>query len=193
MNRERSTAPCTGSRGATAVFLPADETLEMTCLEPLEAVVISARAGAGGSPLMIEPDRVAVVERGSGGYAREVHNILVDAQGPQRLLVGETFNPAGNWSSFPPHKHDGADGEPALEEVYHFRIDPPRGFALQMLSTASGEEIAHVVRDGDAVRIPYGYHPVAAAPGYRLYYLWALAGQQRKLSLYEDPDHAWID
>jgi 5-deoxy-glucuronate isomerase len=107
-------------------------------------------------------------------------------------MVGETFNPPGNWSSYPPHKHDGADGEPRLEEVYHFRISPDHGFAHQSLYTAAGECVTHQVKDGDAVLLPYGYHPVSAPPGYRVYYLWALAGDQRRLVPYEDPQHRWI-
>ena len=61
-----------------------------------------------------------------------------------------------------------------------------------MLYTAEGEAVTHIVRDGDAVLLPYGYHPVSAPPGYRLYYLWAIAGAQRKLALHEDPAHRWI-
>jgi 5-deoxy-glucuronate isomerase len=107
-------------------------------------------------------------------------------------MVGETFNPPGHWSSFPPHKHDGRNGEPRLEEVYHFRVSPAHGFGHQMLYTEDGEAVTHQVRDGDAVLLPYGYHPVSAPPGYSLYYLWAMAGDQRQLALYEDPAHRWI-
>jgi 5-deoxy-glucuronate isomerase len=131
-------------------------------------------------------------QRGRDLYTREVHNVFVTDPHVRRLLVGETFNPPGHWSSFPPHKHDGRDGEPVLEEVYHYRIDPPQGFGHQMLYTADGENQTHVVRDGDAVLLPYGYHPVSAPPGYRLYYLWAMAGAERRLALHEDPDHRWI-
>ena len=84
----------------------------------------------------------------------------------RRLMVGETFNPPGHWSSFPPHKHDGRNGEPFLEEVYYFRVDPPHGFGHQMLYTEDGESVTHQVRDGDAVLLPYGYHPVSSPPGY---------------------------
>src|SRR5438552_2106397 len=87
---------------------------------------------------------------------------------------------------------DGRDGEPVLEEVYHYRIDPPQGFGVQMLYSADGESITHAVRDGDAVLLPYGYHPVSAPPGYRLYYLWGMAGVERRLALHEDPQHSWI-
>jgi 5-deoxy-glucuronate isomerase len=107
-------------------------------------------------------------------------------------MVGETFNPPGHWSSFPPHKHDGRDGEPTLEEVYYYRVDPPQGFGQQMLYTTDGECVTHAVRDGDTVLLPYGYHPVSSPPGYRLYYLWGMAGEQRKLALHEDPAHKWI-
>jgi len=121
-----------------------------------------------------------------------VHNVFVTDTHARRLLVGETFNAPGNWSSYPPHKHDGRDGEPVLEEVYHYRVDPPQGFGVQMLYTADGESITHTVRDGDAVLLPYGYHPVSAPPGYRLYYLWGMAGAERRLALHEDPAHSWV-
>jgi len=104
-----------------------------------------------------------------------------------------TFNPPGKWSSYPPHKHDGRDGEPVLEEVYYYRLDPRYGFGHQMIYTADGESVTHDVRDGDLVLLPYGYHPVSAAPGYSLYYLWAIAGDQRKLTVYEDPVHRWVN
>jgi 5-deoxy-glucuronate isomerase len=140
----------------------------------------------------VSGDDVRVNARGRDIYAREVHDIFVTDGHAQRLMVGETFNPPGHWSSFPPHKHDGRDGEPVLEEVYYFRIAPPQGFGQQMLYTSDGECVAHVVRDGDAVLLPYGYHPVSSPPGYRLYYLWAMAGAERRLALHEDPDHRWI-
>jgi 5-deoxy-glucuronate isomerase len=73
------------------------------------------------------------------------------------------------------------------------RIDPPHGFGHQMLYTADGETVTHTVRDGDAVLLPYGYHPVSAPPGDRVYYLWAIAGAERRLGLYEDPAHQWIN
>ena len=113
----------------------------------------------------------------------------------QRLLVGETFNAPGEWSSFPPHKHDGHDGEPALEEVYYFRFDRPDGFGFQGLYEHAGSEEAVFLRHGAVVGIPRGYHPVCAAPGYRLYYFWALAprpGTPRALALHEDPAHRWL-
>lgn len=177
---------------ATALYLPAGIELRITASTPLEAIAFSTPAPPGRTPHLAGPDDVQVNARGRANYAREVHNIFVDDPHVQRLMVGETFNPPGNWSSFPPHKHDGRDGEPTLEEVYYYRVDPPQGFGQQMLYTSDGESVTHSVRDGDAVLLPYGYHPVSSPPGYRLYYLWGMAGAQRKLALHEDPDHKWI-
>ena len=177
---------------ASAVYLPPGVTLDISASEPFEAVAFSTPAPAGGEPAFVGPDDVQVLARGRDNYSREVHNIFVDDPHVGRLMVGETFNPPGNWSSFPPHKHDGRDGEPCLEEVYYYRVDPPQGFGQQMLYTTDGECVTHSVRDGDTVLLPYGYHPVSSPPGYKLYYLWGMAGQQRKLALHEDPAHTWI-
>ncbi len=177
---------------AAAVYIPAGQTARISASSDLEAILVSTPAEARGAPVAVSQGDVLVNTRGRDTYTREVHDLFVTDPYAQRLMVGETFNPPGHWSSFPPHKHDGRDGEPTLEELYYFRIAPAQGFGNQMLYTADGECESHVVRDGDAVLLPYGYHPVAAAPGYRLYYLWALAGAQRRLALHEDPDHRWI-
>jgi 5-deoxy-glucuronate isomerase len=177
---------------ASAVYIPPGTALSVKATAAFEAILVATPAAAGAEPAFIGPSDVTVNPRGRDNYSREVHDIFVRDPHVQRLMVGETFSPGGNWSSFPPHKHDGRDGEPNLEEVYHYRIDPQQGFGNQLLYTTDGESVTHQVRDGDAVLLPYGYHPVAAAPGYRLYYLWAMAGEQRKLALFEDPAHTWI-
>jgi len=177
---------------ATALYLPPNVELRVTATADFEAVLVSTPASGNGAPVLVTPQEVVVNQRGKENYTREVHDIFVRDPYVSRLMIGETFNPPGHWSSYPPHKHDGRNGEPKLEEVYHFRIDPPQGFGYQTIYTNDGESVTHQVRDRDAVLLPYGYHPVAAAPGYRLYYLWALAGEQRAMSLYEDPAHKWI-
>lgn len=189
---------------ATALFLPPG--VEFTCTalpespnppipqsSNLECILISARAPrVSERAVLLQPAHVEVHQRGRGTYSREVHDLFVRDPHAQRLMVGETFNPPGHWSSFPPHKHDGQDGEPRLEEIYHYRVDPPQGFGHQMLYTSGGEGVTHQVRDGDVVVLPYGYHPVSSPPGYHLYYLWAMVGDERKLALFEDPAHRWI-
>ena len=177
---------------ASAIYLPPGMTLTVTAESPLEAILVSTPAPPGGHAAAVGPDAVEVNARGRDNYAREVHNVLVSDPHAKRLMVGETFNPPGHWSSYPPHKHDGRDGEPVLEEVYYYRVSPPQGFGQQMLYTGDDECTTHTVRDGDAVLLPYGYHPVSSPPGYTLYYLWAMAGAERRLALHEDPAHAWI-
>ena len=177
---------------ASAMCLPPNVTLTVTADSDLEAVLVSAPSPDGGAVAFVGPDDVTINTRGRGNYTREVHDLFVRDPYAKRLMVGETFNPPGHWSSFPPHKHDGRNGEPFLEEVYHYRVSPAHGFGHQMLYTEDGESVTHQVRDGDAVLLPYGYHPVSAPPGYALYYLWAMAGDERQLALYEDPAHRWI-
>jgi len=177
---------------ATAIYAPTGADIHVFATTDFEAIVFSTPAKSDAAPAIVQPSEIRVNARGKDMYRREVHDIFVTDPYVSRLMVGETFNPPGHWSSFPPHKHDGRDGEPVLEEVYYFRVSPPQGFGQQVLYTQDGECIAHVVRDGDTVLLPYGYHPVAAAPGYRLYYLWGMAGEQRKLALHEDPAHTWI-
>jgi len=177
---------------ASAVVLPAGRAAHVHAQSDLELIAVSTPSTRAGRAHVVLPEQVRATARGGPGYMREVHDILVGDAHAQYLMVGETFNPAGAWSSFPPHKHDGRNGEPALEEVYHFRLDPPGGFGIQRLYS-DDEDVCFSVEDGDAVLIPRGYHPVAAPPGYRLYYLWVLAGSERRLALHSDPRHAWIE
>ena len=109
-----------------------------------------------------------------------VYNIVDDRCDAEYLLVGETLNPPGNWSSSPPHKHEynNLPEESDHEEIYFFKVDPEQGFGIQRLYTDDRElDEACVVENNDAVIISKGYHPVVAAPGYSLYYLWVLAGK----------------
>jgi 5-deoxy-glucuronate isomerase len=177
---------------ATALLLPSAAAVTVHAETPLEAILITTPAPTGGAPILCAPDEVAVVTRGADLYKREVRNLFTTDPHARRLMVGETVNAAGHWSSYPPHKHDGKDNEPRLEEVYYYRVNPPGGFGVHVSYTASGEAATHQVRDGDLVLIPYGYHSVSAPPRYELYYLWAIAGDERKLAVYEDPAHRWV-
>ncbi|MEK7765746.1 MAG: 5-deoxy-glucuronate isomerase, partial [bacterium] len=132
---------------------------------------------------------------GKGNWFREVHDVGVENLEAKSLIFGETFNPPGNWSSAPPHKHD-VDNPPEegkLEELYYYRLRPVQGFGLQRVYTADGYDQVFVVGDGDVVTLPRGFHPVVAAPGYDLYYFWVLAAfKERKLRARDDPKHKWI-
>jgi len=182
---------------ASAVYLPPGASVDVIARERSELALAStvgcALSPGRDTPDVIRPERVVVHHRGRAPWQRQVHDVVAQNVSARHLIVGETFNEPGQWSSFPPHKHDGTDGEPALEEVYYFRFDRPGGFGFQGLYDASGDERAIFLRHGTVVGIPRGYHPVSAAPGYRLYYLWALVGARRQLAMHEDPAHAWLN
>jgi len=188
---EVSRADVFGER-ATALLLRPGHALEVTATTALEAILVSTPAAEGGEPILRTPADIQVQHRGKPGYERDVHELFVNDPFARRIVVGETFNAPGNWSSYPPHKHDGRDGEPVFEEIYYYRLNPPTGFGLQALYTRDGEQATHQVHDGDLVLLPYGYHPVSAPPGYTLYYLWAIVGETRTLAIHEDPDYSWI-
>lgn len=182
---------------ASAVYLPPGCAVSVSTpggAELAYAATVGARiAGRPGAvPAFLGPDDVVVHDRGEPGWRRQVHDVAVGQVAASRLMVGETVNAPGEWSSFPPHKHDGTDGEPALEEVYYYRFDRPEGFGFQGLYEAGGTERAVFLRHGSVVGFDRGYHPVCAAPGYRLYYLWVLAGSPRRLAMHEDPAHTWL-
>jgi len=185
---------------ASAAYLPPGSSVTVDASSDAELVLAATLgytlASTAEAPTIVHPDDVVVQARGTPGWQRDVHDVITDNVAARHLLVGETFNAPGQWSSFPPHKHDGADGEPALEEVYYFRFDRPEGFGFQGLYDAGtdtdGDARAVLLRHGTIVGIPHGYHPVSAAPGYRLYYLWVLAGEQRRLAMHGDPAHRWL-
>jgi 5-deoxy-glucuronate isomerase len=135
-----------------------------------------------------------IADVGQGNWSRTVRTILGPEDAAVRLLLGETINPPGNWSSYPPHRHDRHDPprEVNLEEVYLFKVDPPGGFGVQIRYDLGGAEEAFLVSDDDVAVIRAGFHPVVAASGYALYYLWVMAGEGRVMMPYLDPAHAWV-
>ncbi|HEY7032340.1 MAG TPA: 5-deoxy-glucuronate isomerase [Thermomicrobiales bacterium] len=180
-----------------AVYLPQHTDYEITALTMLELAVCATRADVAHPPKLITPDDVEVEIRGAGNAARQINHIVKPEFPAHRLLVVEVFTPSGNWSSYPPHKHDVSNlpAEADLEEIYYYRINPPDGFALQRLYTADGRiDHAYVVRDGDLLLVPEGYHVFAVPQGYTGYYLNILAGNEpiRTMQPIDDPAYAWV-
>ena len=140
--------------------------------------------------------------RGAGSASRQVNNFCTpEAFEADALIACEVLTPGGNWSSYPPHKHDEAtDGESVLEEIYYFEVaDGPAGAGLGYQRVyGHGEreiDVLAEVRSGDVVLIPYGWHgPSMAVPGYDLYYLNVMAGpgEERAWRICDDPAHAWV-
>jgi 5-deoxy-glucuronate isomerase len=142
----------------------------------------------------IPPEDVRVEVRGSGNATRQINHIIPPEFPAHRLLVVEVLTPGGNWSSYPPHKHEQErlPIENDLEEVYAYRFEHPEGFGVQKLySRTGGLDETWTVRDGDVLLVPRGYHPFCAAHGYHGYYLNALAAERRSMAAEDDPDLAW--
>ena len=186
-----------------AVYIPPAASAELIAIDDGEtkgATFAVAAAPAGSQPpgaariIPAATQREAVV--GRDNWSRRVRTILGPDDAASRLLVGETVHSGtGMWSSFPPHRHDreSADEVP-LEEVYHYRIRPAEGFAVQVrYDTDTGQEDLRMVRDGDVAAITSGFHPLVAAPGHDLYYLWILAGEQRAMRVFIDPRYRWVN
>ena len=149
------------------------------------------RAGAV-QPIPGASMRVEV--RGSGNATRQITHIIPPEFAAHRLLVVEVSTPAGNWSSYPPHKHEveRLPIENDLEEVYAYRFEAPEAFGVQRLYSRTGDlDETWTVRDGDVVLVPRGYHPFCAAHGYHAHYLNALAAERRSMAAEDDPDLAW--
>jgi 5-deoxy-glucuronate isomerase len=162
--------------------------------EICEVALCWAPATNGSEAALLPASGVRPFKRGSGRTERTIHNILMEDRLAESLLVTEVLTPAGNWSSYPPHKHDIDDPpkETYLEETYYHRMARPEGFAVQLVYTDDRSlDEAIQVRDGDVVLVPRGYHPVAAGPGYDLYYLNVMAGPRRRWLVTTDPDHRW--
>jgi 5-deoxy-glucuronate isomerase len=181
----------------TALYLPRDTAYMIVAETASEIAITSSRAKRSFPPRQIGPDDIAVEIRGAGNAARQINHIIKPEFPADTLLVVEVFTPSGNWSSFPPHKHDVSEmpAEADLEEIYYYRIDPPTGFGLQRLYTADGTfDHAWVINDGDLLLVPEGYHAFAVAHGYTGYYLNILAGDEpvRTMQPADDPAHAWV-
>ena len=142
------------------------------------------------------PDGIELTQRGKGQNTRFINNIAMEGRDVAgSLLVTEVFTPAGNWSSYPSHRHDEDDypNMTYLEETYYHRLNPSQGFGVQRVYTEDGSlDETMAVKDGDVVLVPKGHHPCAAPYGYEMYYLNVMAGPLRKWRFKNDPDHDWI-
>jgi 5-deoxy-glucuronate isomerase len=177
------------------LYLPAQSEVSFTAETICEIAECRVPSEAHHEPRLITPDDVATGPRGGGNVSRQIVDIITPAFPADKLVVIEVYTPSGNWSSFPPHKHDthNPPKEVDLDEIYYFRIAQPGGFALQHLYSDKDQDGRTVkARDGDAVMVRDGYHSVAAGPGYDTYYLNFLAGTSRTLAVTEDQTHTWI-
>ncbi|MEO5941376.1 MAG: 5-deoxy-glucuronate isomerase [Candidatus Limnocylindrales bacterium] len=169
----------------TAYAIVADGSLE---------VAIGGTPATGRHPARFyRPDELPSFARGGANVSRGVTATIDPTFETERLIAYEIVTPSGNWSSFPPHRHDGRFGTTAHEETYYYRLSPADGFAIQRIYTGDTDlDVAITARDGDLVLVHEGYHTVATAPGTNAYYLNFLAGEQKPVVQLNDPAYAWI-
>jgi 5-deoxy-glucuronate isomerase len=180
-------------------YVPRDAEVRVASAGGGRFILPSSLATARLDPAYGPAAEVPVELRGAGQASRQVNNVCTPASFPaDKLIVVEVLTPGGNWSSYPPHKHDEQrEGEVQLEEVYYFEIAGDGGLGYQRVYSSGPDrqiDVLAEVRDGDVVLVPYGYHgPSMAAPGYDMYYLNVMAGPgERVWRFCDDPAHAWV-
>jgi len=191
-------------------YVPCDATVTLRSAGGGQFALCTARTSRKLSPKYGPVEGVQVETRGAGPATRQVTNFLSPEvwDHADKLMCVELLTPDGNWSSYPPHKHDASpECEANNEEIYYFRIGhagrtdyAPSGFGMHRNYVPDSDpgtpyEIDTAVRDGDVFLIPRGYHgPCIAAPGYPMYYLNVLAGPggERSMAFCDDPAHHWI-
>jgi 5-deoxy-glucuronate isomerase len=184
----------------SALWLPDGRELRLSLPDGEGRVAIaraprSGRDGVATTSIQVHPGDIRTEIRGAGNATRQINHIIAPDFPADRLEVVEVLTPSGNWSSWPPHKHDvdNMPDEAVLEEIYHYRFRRPEAWAIQRVYRADrSRDGIWEVRDGDVVIVPDGYHPFSAAHGDDAYYLNALAGDRRTMACSFDPDLDWV-
>ena len=180
---------------AGVVLCAPGEDVEVVAVVHVLLGIAAAPAGDVQRTAVVAPDTILVETRGEGSSQRTIKNLLPPSAEAGRLIAVEAYTPGGNWSSYPPHKHDTDDppNESQLEELYFYRFERPTGFAVQRVYTADRSlDETMTAADGDVILVPRGYHVVGAAAGYDTWYLNIMAGPTRVWRFTVDPDHRWL-
>ncbi|HOL21300.1 MAG TPA: 5-deoxy-glucuronate isomerase [bacterium] len=166
----------------SAVYLPPYSKYSIEFIKKGEVCIAGCIATGKFKPQLIETRNIRIKRVGEEMFLRNLIEIVPEDFAAEKLIVGETITDPGNWSSYPPHKHD-TDNPPeetALEELYFFKIRPETGFgSIRIFNTH--EDLIFLVKNEEVITIPKGYHPVCVAPKHELYYLWIMAGNTRKV------------
>ena len=181
-------------------YLPRDAEARISSAAGGRFILPSSLATSRLEPAYGPAGAVPVELRGAGQASRQVNNVCTPDTFPaDKMIVVEVLTPGGNWSSYPPHKHDEQrEDEVELEEIYYFEIAGEAGVGYQRVYSSGPDrqiDVCAEVRGGDVVLVPYGYHgPSMAAPGYDMYYLNVMAGpgEERVWRFCDDPAHAWV-
>jgi 5-deoxy-glucuronate isomerase len=162
-----------------AIYVPRDSSVEVTTEKSVDLVECSAEV-EGKYPLQIvryadvKNDPALHFRAGGAATTRDLNILIGKNVEAGRLLAGFTRSQPGNWTSWPPHEHT-----QMLEEVYVYFDMPAPAFGIQLVYTDPEKpEVATLVRDGDAVLMPAGYHPNVAAPGHSINFIWMMAARK---------------
>jgi len=174
-----------------AVYLGPRTTFRIVAERDCEIADCRAPSSHARESRVITPADCGYEIRGGGNATRQIVDIVPPEFPADRLLLCEVYTPGGNWSSYPPHKHDTDDPprEVDLDEVYYYRFRDAAGYGFQRLYTRRRDETLRVTH-GDVVAVREGYHPFVTAYGYDAYYLNVLAGHRRSMAASDDPAHA---
>jgi 5-deoxy-glucuronate isomerase len=176
------------------IYLPPRTPFRITAAERFEVALGRAPAIGKLPARRIRREEMSSFIRGGANVQRGVNILLDSEEYAERLFVYEIRPPSGNWSSFPPHRHDSRENSSYHEETYYYRLAPADGFALQRIYTRDTDlDVAIPVADGDLVLVHEGYHAVVNAPGTNAYYLNFLAGDVRPLRPVNDPHYDWVN
>jgi 5-deoxy-glucuronate isomerase len=174
-----------------AIYLPPNVRARVVSRDGCEIADCRAPASGACAPRVITPEDCGYEIRGGGNATRQIVDIMPPAFPAERLMICEVFTPSGNWSSYPPHKHD-TDNPPTevdLEEIYYFRFRDPDAYGFQRVYNTRRDDTLRVTH-GDVVAVRDGYHPFVTAYGYDAYYLNVLAGERRSMAASDDPRYA---
>lgn len=178
------------------LYVPNDSDWSAEATTELTLAVCTAPGKGGHKAQKLGPDGIELTPRGQGSNTRYINNIAMEGRDvADSLLVTEVFTPQGNWSSYPPHRHDEDDypNMTYLEETYYHRLNPEQGYGHQRVWTEDGSlDETMSPSNHDVVLVPKGHHPCGAPYGYEMYYLNVMAGPLRKWRFNNHPDHDWI-
>lgn len=179
------------------LYLPRRTSYRITALTDVDIAVNEAPVSRDtAKPTLITPEMTRTITIGRDNFMRYATIMLDETFDSEHFYIGEGLIPSGNWSGYPPHKHDvdALPDEVDMEETYFYRFNPVQGFGIQKVYTTDGRiDETYTVKNNDTVAIAEGYHPLCGAPGYEMYYLWTMSGpSNRGLISGKDPAHSWV-
>ncbi|MDD3153457.1 MAG: 5-deoxy-glucuronate isomerase [Victivallaceae bacterium] len=179
------------------IYLPRRTSYTVTALTDVDyALNESPVSRDTARPCVIAPEQTRSFAIGRDNFTRAATVMIDEKFDSEHFYIGEGMIPSGNWSGYPPHRHDfdNLPDEIDMEETYFYRFDPAGGFGIQKVYQPDGSiDETYTVKNNDTVAIAKGFHPLCGAPGYRMYYLWTMTGKNnRGLISLKDPAHSWV-